>query len=617
MSKYKIKSFLFIAYVCFALATFAQPSSAIQWQKSLGGSLDDFATCIQQTADGGYIVGGYTMSPNDGDVTGNHGSSDFWIVKLNATGDTIWKKSLGGSGVDEAYSIQQTADGGYIVAGTSNSPDGDVTGNNGGDYWIVKLNETGDITWEKSLGGLTDDATATSVKQTTDGGYIIAGYSGSNDGNVTGNHGGNDYWIVKLNSTGNIIWEKSLGGTDDDRAYSVQQTTDGGYIVAGGSKSNNGNPSGNHGIYDYWIVKLDNAGSVTWQKSIGGGGEDVANSISQTADGGYIVAGYSNSIDDDITGNHGTYDYWIVKLDNAGNITWQKSLGGTNTDIAKSIKQTADGGYIVGGYTSSDDGDVSGTHGSAFGHYDYWLVKLDNVGNLTWQKTLGGVGYEYAQDVLQTSDGNYIMAGYTGSVTGDGDVLNNHGNFDYWIVKLDAVVLPITLISFTAQKQHGTILLTWQTASEQNNKEYQIERSADGVTFNTIEVVASKNNLSGSHYTSVDAYPLFGRNYYRLKSVDIDGKFSYSNIDEVTFNLSTNNVIVYPNPAKDVLTVQSNFKGEKLNIRITDLAGRKILQTIKQNNQLIEIPTSDLRAGFYLLKINDGITSVSKKIIKE
>ena len=179
------------------------------------------------------------------------------------------------------------------------------------------------------------------------------------------------------------------------------------------------------------------------------------------------------------------------------------------------------------------------------------------------------------------------------------------------------IVLPITLTSFTAQKQRETTLLTWQTATEQNNKEYQIERSSDGVTFKKIGVVASKNNLSGSKYTYVDAYPLFGNDYYRLKSVDIDRKFSYSNIDKVTFNLNANNVIVYPNPAKDILIIQSNFKGEKLNIIITDLAGRKILQTIKTNNQLIEIQIPDLGSGLYLLKINDGITSVSKKIIKE
>ena len=179
------------------------------------------------------------------------------------------------------------------------------------------------------------------------------------------------------------------------------------------------------------------------------------------------------------------------------------------------------------------------------------------------------------------------------------------------------LVLPVTLLSFTAQKQLETTLLNWQTATEQNNKEYQIERSGDGNTFKEIASTQSKNSISGSRYSYVDTHPLSGNNYYRLKSVDIDGKFSYSNIDKVTFNLNANNVIVYPNPAKDILTVQSNFKGEKLNITITDLAGRKILQIIKQNNPLIEIPISDFRAGFYLLKINDGITSVNKKILKE
>ncbi len=176
--------------------------------------------------------------------------------------------------------------------------------------------------------------------------------------------------------------------------------------------------------------------------------------------------------------------------------------------------------------------------------------------------------------------------------------------------------LPVKLLFFTAKKQDSNVLLSWQTATEQNNKEFQIERSEDG-TFKKLGTVISKNNISGGKYTYVDAHPISGQNYYRLKSVDIDGKYSYSNIQEVTFKLNGGQVKVYPNPAKDILSIESNFKGEMLDININDIAGRKILQMTKQNNKLIDLPIAHLKAGIYLLKISDGVTSVSKKIIKE
>lgn len=294
----------------------------------MGGTGLDIAQSIRQTADEGYIVAGCTQS-NDGDVAGNHGSYDYWIVKLSNTGSIQWQKTLGGAGNDYAYSIEQTADEGYIVAGYTSSNNGDVTGFHGfEDYWVVKLTSTGTIEWQKTLGGTGFDQ-AYSIKQTADGGYVIAGYSDSYDGDVTGNHG-YDYWIVKLTSTGIIEWQKTIGGTGTDYARSVEQTTDGGYIVAGYAESINGDVTGNHGSYDYWVIRLSNTGVIQWQKTLGGNGVDFANSIQQTTDGGYIVAGYSNSTNQDVTGNHGSRDYWVVKL--------APDALGTNTFVANSLK---------------------------------------------------------------------------------------------------------------------------------------------------------------------------------------------------------------------------------------------------------------------------------------
>lgn len=419
---------------------------AIEWKKTLGGTENDVTYSIQQTADGGYVLAGGSQS-NDGDVTGHHGSNatfDCWVVKLDGSGNLQWQRSLGGTRDDYANSIQQTADGGYIVAGYSHSNDGDVTGHHGAatapDYWVVKLDDSGNIEWQRSLGGTGTDK-ANSVQQTTDGGYIVAGTSDSNNGDVTGWHEGfvfgiaaSDYWVVKLNNTGDIEWQKSLGGSGGDAAYSIQQTTDGGYIVAGYSGSVDGDVTGNHGGGDYWIVKLNSNGNVQWQKALGGTAGDFARSARQTTDGGYIIAGYSGSSDGDAISDRTGVNYWVVKTDDNGNLQWQNAFGGrTFTDTPYSVQQTSDGGYIVAGYTyNNNEGDVGTTHGAP----DYWVVKTDGSGNLQWQKPLGGSGNNYGYAAQQTTDGGYIVAGYTTS--NDGDVSGNHGKSDLWIVKLAA-----------------------------------------------------------------------------------------------------------------------------------------------------------------------------------
>ncbi len=359
------------------------------------------------------------------DVSGNHGGSDFWIVKLDALGSIQWQKTLGGSESEQPKSIQQTADGGYIVASSSRSNDGDVSGIQGDqDFWIVKLDAIGSIQWQRTLGG-SDSDFALSIQQTADGGYIVAGHTWSYDGDVSGNHG-EDFWIVKLDASGSIQWQKTLGGSESEQPKSIQLTTDGGYIVAGGTHSNDGDVSGNHGggpplTPDYWIVKLDGSGTIQWKKTLGGSGDEYAKSIQPTTDGGYIVAGYGRFNDGDVSGNHGEVDFWIVKLNGSGNIQWQKSLGGSDRDGAESIQQTTDGGYIVAGYTESNDGDVLGNH--YHGQEDYWIVKLDGSGTIQWQKSFGGSENEGAESIQQTADGGYIVAGSARS--NDGDILGN------------------------------------------------------------------------------------------------------------------------------------------------------------------------------------------------
>jgi hypothetical protein len=350
------------------------PSTQAVWQKTFGGSSDDVAWSVQQTKDGGYIVAGWTISFGAG-------GSDIYVIKLDENGNKEWEKTFGRSGDDVAWSVQQTTDGGYIVAGWSKS-----FGAGGDDVYIIKLDAYGNMVWEKTFGRSGDEA-ASSIQQTTDGGYIVAGYTNSFG------EGGFDVYIIKLDAYGNMVWEKTFGRSGDEVASSIQQTTDGGYIVAGWTKSFGA------GGMDVYVIKLDKNGNKVWEKTYGGSNDDWANSIQQTKDGGYIVAGGTFSF------GAGGMDVYVIKLDENGNMKWHETFGGSYDDDAWSIQQTKDGGYIVAGWTNS----------FGAGSYDVYVIKLDENGNMKWHETYGGSGDDFAISIQQTKDGGYIVAGLTNS----------------------------------------------------------------------------------------------------------------------------------------------------------------------------------------------------------
>jgi len=342
------------------------------WQKTFGGKEYDQANYVQQTADGGYIVAGWSYSFDSGGY-------DAYILKLNSKGEVEWQKAFGGESSDGANSIQQTKDGGYIVAGWTNS-----FGSGGYDTYILKLNSKGEVEWQKTFGGVDDDV-AESIQQTKDGGYIVAGWTSSSGS------GGADVYILKLNSKGEVEWEKTFGGKYSDVANSIQQKKDGGYIVAGWSNSFGS------GWQDVYILKLDSKGDLEWEKTFGGEGSDVANSIQQTTEGGYIVAGWTDSF------GSGGKDIYILKLNSKGEAEWQKTFGGEYSDEANSIQQTTEGGYIVAGWTVS----------LGSGGKNVCILKLNSKGEAEWQKTFGGEYGDGSSSVQQTTDGGYIVAGWT------------------------------------------------------------------------------------------------------------------------------------------------------------------------------------------------------------
>jgi len=374
-----MKRVILIPFFLFIFTSFTSLNA--QWALTYGGSDSDVAQSIQQTNDGGYIVAGDAMSFGAG-------LSDIWVLKLDSNGAIIWQRTYGGSYRDIARSIQQTGDGGYIVAGDTESFGAGLS-----DIWVLKLDSNGATVWQRTYGG-SDGDVARSIQQTGDGGYIVAGNTESFSAGLS------DIWILKLNSDGAIEWQQTYGGSDDDAAYSVSQTGDGGYVVAGNTESFGA------GLIDIWILKLNSDGAIEWQQTYGEWDYDFASFIQQTSDEGYIVAAYTYSFVEYWT------EGWILKLDSNGAIEWQRTYGASSHGLSKnesdfiySIQQTGDEGYIAAGVTSSFGAGVN----------DAWLLKLSSSGAIEWQQTYGGSDSDVARTIQQTEDGGYIAAGTTES----------------------------------------------------------------------------------------------------------------------------------------------------------------------------------------------------------
>jgi hypothetical protein len=287
--------------------------------------VEDLGYSVIETSEGGYVMAGESHSSND-NATSVHRGLDFRIVKLGLEGNLIWQKGYGGNSNDYARSVIEGTDGSLVVAGTSQSDSGDVSANHGRlDFWVIKLNSSGSLLWSKSFGGSNDDQ-AFSVIESSEGDIIIAGSSQSNDGDVGGNKGGSDFWVVRLNSSGSLVWSKNFGGSENDYAHSVIEDSNGNLIVCGSSQSSNGDITSNNGNSDYWIIKLDLAGNLIWSNNFGGSGVDIAHSVIESSNGNYVVAGSSQSDDGDVAnGLLGTEYAWVVQLSPSGTLVWQTS----------------------------------------------------------------------------------------------------------------------------------------------------------------------------------------------------------------------------------------------------------------------------------------------------
>ncbi|MAB48575.1 MAG: hypothetical protein CMC05_08085 [Flavobacteriaceae bacterium] len=406
--------------------------------KTYGGSKNDSAQSVTATTDGGYIILGYTQS-NDNDITDKQDESfDYWVLKFDATDQLQWQKTYGGSLDDRGSDIIQTSDGGYAILGYSFSNDGDATDNAGlQDYWLVKLDANGNISWEKSFGYQGADSGIT-MTETNDQGFLVTGIldvtASGGEGNSFRNanrHAGGDYWALKLDISGNLEWSHYFGGNFTDTPYGVVQTNDNGYIVVGSSDSEDTDISSNIGTYDFWVIKISESGDLVWEKSFGGSQIDEARAIVKTNDGNYIIAGDTRSSDNDVSQNKGAADLWFIKISPSGNLIWERTIGGSSFDVARAIKKSQNNGFLLSGSSRSSDMDVSENKGQN----DAWVLKTDNIGNLLWETTAGGSNIDFSYDVAELINGSVIAVGDTAS--SDGDIIENKGFTDLLIIKID------------------------------------------------------------------------------------------------------------------------------------------------------------------------------------
>ncbi|MBD3233828.1 MAG: T9SS type A sorting domain-containing protein [candidate division Zixibacteria bacterium] len=377
MRKTLILTGIMLAVIAFAAIGNTQE---IIWSQTYGGDSWDGAFSAQATTDGGYVLAGATNSFGAGGY-------DFYVIKADGDGNVLWQQTYGGTEDEWANSIKQTSDGGYIIVGytTSFQPGGE-------DFYLVRIDANGTVIWTLPFGTDWDDR-AESVDITTDGGFIVAGY------NYTLGNPYNAY-LVRFDSNGNGVWAYNYGGFGDDYAYSVQQTSDGGFVFVGATDSWGG------GQHDFYVAKTDADGNYDWWRTFGSTMDEWAYSVTETSDGDFVVAGYKSTF-------AGSLDAYLVKFDSEGNTIWANAYGGVGDEIAYSVKETPDSGYILAGVTDS----------WGAGSDDFYYFKIDSEGAPLWETTYGSNQSEIARSVDNTNDGNYIVAGYQGGFAHPQDVL--------------------------------------------------------------------------------------------------------------------------------------------------------------------------------------------------
>jgi hypothetical protein len=473
----------------------------LEWKKNYGGSNYEMYRGSVQYPDGSTVIFSQSLS-NDGDVSGNHGGGDIWAFKIDGSGSLIWKRSLGGSQLDEFRYADTTADGGCIMAGYTSSNNGDVSGNHGGeDIWIVKLSPSGTIDFQKCMGG-TGNERPRFIMTVPGNNYLMVGSTASGDGDVTGWHGSNDLWVVRLGSTANIIWQKALGGSQSDTGFKGVLGDDGSVTVLANTVSVDGDVIGRNNssttLTDVWTVNLSfTDGSLNWQKPIGGSGQDVPIHVLKNSDGTFLVLANTESGDGEAVTNHqvGKSDILLTRLNTNGSVAWSKCYGGSlDENVSDVIYERESDRYILAATANSRDGDVTGYHipqaTDTSDYLDAWILKVDHLGALEWQRCFGGSRDDMLYSIQKASNNAYYLTGETFSF--DGDISNGNAfhYIDLWSVKIGFVNVIKGTVYLDANnngiKDAGEVIFT--DAVVETRKEDPVKTSVPGSGFFNHEV---------------------------------------------------------------------------------------------------------------------------------
>jgi len=605
------------AHYCFSQAP------DIEWENTIWSNQADELASIQPTPDGGYILAGDTFSgafPNGDKSESGQGRTDIWIVKTDASGNIEWDEVIGGSDYDIATGVIPTGDGNYLFGGYSFSPvSGDKTAPNKGlyDYWVIKLNSTGGILWQKTYGGSHYDYLR-SLEMTADGGFILGGESYSNiSGDKTENtYGLQDCWVIKADADGNMEWQNSFGGSGVEYTEAVHQTMDGGYIVGVSSSSDAaGDKTEALGDADYWIVKLDASGNIVWEETMGGVDRDYIGEIKQTTDGGFIIGGYSESdiSADKSENNLSGYDYWVVKINATGTIQWEETIQGNSSDQLYDILEVPGGYFLAGTSSSGISGDKTENN---LGADDYWIMMIDGSANVFWQKTIGGTAEDDVCNAVLANDGSFVIGGTSASPV---SIFKSEGTHqtDFWIVKLFPGVCGVPAGLFADNITTTKATIHWNHVP--GFATYQLwYRPVGAGTW--VKKSALTNNKVIKSLLPNTTYE------YKLRTQCSDGEFSEFSTTEnfTTLSLRTgemeNNLVVdlYPNPASDMLYINIENAAGDAGLEIFDMTGNRISDfDFSKTSELISIDIAHLPKGMYLLYISDTIQTRVIKFIHQ
>ena len=628
----KIFFTLFIIFLCFY--SFGQ-APGIRWQRTLGGTQNDIPAFSFKTIDNGFITVTETSS-NNGDVTGFHGGNDIWITKMNFQGQLVWSRTLGGTNIESPSAYYYNTDGTFLIVSYAVSNDGNVSGNHGGngDIWISKLAADGSSLWHKCFGGSGLEFSANSIIKAANGTYLIAGYSYSNNGDLTVNQGGSDLWVFNINESGTLQWQISLGGTSNEvlsKNIKAIQSADGSFYIGTETASSDGNVSGNAGSSDLWLIKLNTTGAFQWQKCLGGTAIESLTDLKEGQNGELYVLGYTNS--PELPNFHGvTTDYsdiFLCRVSSAGTLLSQKCFGGPLTDRPDQLISTSsDGSCIINSTVRDGGGDVIGYPGSANGT-EIWFFKVKDDGAIDWQNALGGVGYDGTTGVatfddyggtgkvIQTSDQGFLIPAWTES--GNGDVTGYHvpsGSENYrsdiWVVKLSSTGVlewQKCLGGYRGEYARGSIIEIGSNDyivngyTRSNNGDVQTNK---GLVDAWIVRLAGTNTVKGVLYYDENlngikdvGEPLYSNAIVKTEkageikiSIPVDGLFK-NEVDIGSYTTSVQLSLPYHNvvPSSHLSSFSSYFNTDSFSFAIQPIPGIKDLV-------INAIPLTVARPGF-------------------